>query len=114
MKLEDTIEYARLDHKGKRLLISTNKEILAIEGGKIIEKIALPFPEFHYIFPLYGIYFIVSKNGVLSWSSTLKFEVIHEIPLFHQKSFSLMCKSGNLIAYNTFEEIVVLKVSRGF
>ena len=92
--------------------MSTNKEILTIEGGSIVERIAFPLPDSHYIFPLYGIYFIVGRNGVLSWSMNLKFEVVHELPLFRQKSFSLMCRSGNLIAYSSFEEIFVLKVSR--
>lgn len=113
IKIEGKIEHARLDHKGKRLLVSTEGHILAMEGGQIADTIPFPLPNSHYVFPLYGVYFIVGKNGVLSWSSSLKFEVIHELSLFSNRSFGLICKSGNLIAYSSFEEILVLDIARG-
>lgn len=77
-----------------------------------MDTLAHPIPDFAYLFPLYGMYFIAGKSGTLYWSSHLKFETFHQIPIFSHKPYSMICRSGYLLAYTSFQDITVLKLSR--
>ena len=57
-------------------------------------------------------YFIVGKSGTLYWSKDLKFENMQECALFDKTPFDLLCRSGNLIAYSSYQNVVVLSLSR--
>jgi hypothetical protein len=61
-----------MDFHLQKLLVSTENKISVINEGKLIEEITPSIEGFHYVFPLYGLYFIVSKTGVLYWSSSLR------------------------------------------
>ena len=73
VKFEENIRHARLDYKGKKLMVSVGNKIAVVEGGKVVEEIDPPVKDFSYIFPLYGQYFIVGKSGTLYWSKDMKF-----------------------------------------
>jgi hypothetical protein len=68
--------------------------------------------KFHYIYPLYGIYFIAGKTGTIYWSSSLRFETFSEYSLFSNKPFNLLCRNSYLVAYSSFQDIVVLECIR--
>jgi len=74
VKIEEQIRYARLDHRTRKLLVSTKKDIAVVEDGKVVDTMPHPLPDFDYIFPLYGGYFVTNTKGVLSWSASLRFD----------------------------------------
>lgn len=112
IKLNETIIHTRLDYKTRRLVVSTDEKIHIIENGQIIETIPHPFSDFSYVFPLYGLYLIAGKSGILYVCQSLKLEVSHQIPLFSQKPFNLLCRSSFLVAFSSFQDILVLKCMR--
>ncbi len=83
-----------------------------VDGGDIIDEIVPPMNHFHYIYPLYGIYFIATKTGTLYWSTSVRFETFSEYSLFSNKSFNLLCRNSYLVAYSSFQDIVVLECIR--
>ena len=93
-------------------MVSTKNNIVVVEAGKIVDTIEPPVADFSYLFPLYGMYFVVGKTGMLYWSKDLRFENIQECMLFDKKPFNLVCRSGNLVAYSSFEDIVAIKLSK--
>lgn len=112
IKFDSPIHHVRIDYKVRKLLVSTENKITVVEGGDVIDEIVPPMDKFHYVYPLYGIYFIVSKTGTLYWSSSLRFETFSEYSLFSQKSFNLLCRNSYLVAYSSFQDIVVLECIR--
>lgn len=64
------------------------------------------------MYPLYNMYFIATKTGELAWSHTHKFDSYHEIPLFSNKPFQLICRNSNLLAFSSFQDITVLHCER--
>ena len=63
------------------------------------------------MYPLYGLYFIVSNNGVLYWSNSLRFENYSKLSLFRKQSFHLVCRNGFLLAH-AGEDVLLLECLR--
>lgn len=63
----------RYDYRVRKILVSVGNKIAVVDGGDVIDEIVPQVEYFHYVYPLYGVYFIVSKKGVLYWSSSLRF-----------------------------------------
>jgi hypothetical protein len=112
IKLEEPIRHARIDFKLNKLMVSTASKIHFIEGEQITDSMNPPIIDFDYVFPLYDMYFVASKSGVLYWCSNLRFDNMGECSLFDKQPFHLLCKSGNLIAFSSFNDIMSLKVRR--
>ena len=55
---------------------------------------------------------MASKKGVLYWSNNLRFDRVSEFALFDRSPFRLQCRGGYLMAYSSFEDVMVLKVHR--
>lgn len=102
LKFEEKIRYVRIDYKTKKIMVSSQNKISILNNGVVEEQYAPPFENFHYIFPLYGIYFITTYSGVLYWSSSPKFQKYSSYPLFTQKPFQLVCRNSYLLAYSSF------------
>ena len=68
IKFEEQIRHCRIDYSKKHMLVSVKEKFYVIEQGKITEKYEPKISAFEYIFPLYGYYFIIGKNGTLYYS----------------------------------------------
>lgn len=112
IKFDTPIAHVRIDYRVKKLLVSTENKITVIDGGDVIDQIVPSIENFHYAFPLYGIYFIATKTGVLYWSTSLRFETFGEYALFPQKTFQMICRNSYIVAYTSFQEIVTLEFIR--
>ena len=93
-------------------MVSLDKRICVVSNSTIVEDFTPPFEDFQYIFPLYGSYFIVTKKGELHWSQTYRFEQYKSFSLFTQTPFTLVCRGGYLVAFNSFEEVLILQCIR--
>ena len=78
----------------------------------MVERCLPPIDNFHYMYPLYNMYFIATKTGELVWSHSHKFDSYHEIPLFSNRPFQLVCRNSNLLAFSSFQDITVLHCER--
>jgi hypothetical protein len=108
----EPVSAIHLDYKTDKLLVSTQKgKVMVADGNTIVDTFVVPVADFDYIFPLYGMYFAASRTGVLYWSSSIKFERYKELALF-TTPFSLICKSGCLIAYSSFCDVIALRCTR--
>jgi hypothetical protein len=112
IKFDSPIIHVRLDYRVRKILVSTEDKISVLDGGDIIDEIVPPIKSFHYVFPLYGMYFIVSKIGTLYWSSSLRFENYGKLSLFNNQSFQLICRNGYLLAFTSYEDIIILECLR--
>lgn len=112
VKFDSPIIHVRLDYRVSKILVSTENKICVLDGGDIIDEIVPSIKSFYYVFPLYGIYFIVGKNGVLYWSSSLRFENYGKFALFNQQPFHLICRNSFLVAYTSFEDIMIIECER--
>lgn len=102
VKFDSQVNYVRIDYKMRRILVSTEKKVYVVSNGKIVDSFVPPFEDFHYIFPLYGIYMIATKKGMLHWSSSYKFEKYSSYALFTQKPFNMVCRNSYLLAFSSF------------
>lgn len=93
-------------------MVSTKDTISIVHNGGIVEEYSPPIPDFHYIFPLYGIYFLTTKTGSLYWSTSRKFEQYESFSLFTNSPFNLICRNGKLLAYSSFDNVLILKCIR--
>jgi hypothetical protein len=53
----------RIDYKTKQIVASSQKQVFLIAEGQIVEQFSAPVPHFHYLFPLYGVYFAATTTG---------------------------------------------------
>lgn len=65
---------------------------------------------FHYIFPIEGIYLAADTKGTLYCSNTIDFGKKHQIPIFLNKPFKMEYHKGTLIAYTSPSNSFVLDV----
>jgi hypothetical protein len=73
VKFDSKIAHVRIDYRLRKIMVSTENKISVIDNGTILEEITPPFEDFHYVYPLYGIYFLATKKGVLHWSHSYRF-----------------------------------------
>jgi hypothetical protein len=112
VKLPEEIAQVRIDYKTKQIIASCQHQIFLIHEGAVVEQFSPPVDNFHYLFPLYGAYFAATRTGELLWSYSIKFEAYHELPLFSNQPFSLVCRNGYLLAYTSFQDVTVLRCER--
>ena len=67
------INWVRMDYRTRKIMISCDKKVIVATQTHVMEEYQPPFEDFHYIFPLYGMYFIVTKGGMLHWSCSSRF-----------------------------------------
>jgi hypothetical protein len=72
-RFDRKVNYVRIDYKMRRIMVSWDKKVSVVSGGHVVEEYQPPFDDFHYIFPLYGMYFLTTKSGMLYWSSSHRF-----------------------------------------
>jgi hypothetical protein len=89
--------------------VSGEKKIFIIDNGLVIDSIVPEVEDFHYIYPLYGIYFLATKTGKLLISQTYRFEQYTSFSLFTNSPFQMICRNGFILAYSSFENIMILQ-----
>lgn len=102
IKMDAPIKHVRIDYKFRKIMVSTPNKVHVIFNGNVVEEFCPSLEGFHYLFPLYGIYFATTYQGTLHWSSSYKFEQYQSYSLFTQSPFYLICRNSYLLAYSSF------------
>lgn len=93
-------------------MVSSESKLYLVENGAIVDTIIPPIEDFHYVYPLYGMYFLASKTGQLYLSQSYKFEQFSSFSLFTKSPFTMVCRNSYIIAYSSFENIMILQCQR--
>lgn len=112
IKFEEKISFVRIDYKLRKIMVSSENKISLIDNGTVVDSFVPSIEDFHYIFPLYGMYFLATKNGQLLLSPSYKFEQYSSFSLFTKSPFHMVCRNSYIIAYSSFENIMVLHCQR--